>query len=170
MSVVVPVLDDERALARLLVVLAAQLQENDELIVVDGGSSDGSPEVVAHASAADLRIRLLAAPGTNIAAARNAGVAAAAHDLVACTDAGCTPAPQWLSALRSALSESGAGLATGVYAVSERNAFEAAMAAACYPDVEEAVSPDALSRWPLGARVAVASGAAEAVAFPAAEA
>lgn len=146
-SVVVPVLDEERALGELLRVLTEQLREDDELIVVDGGSSDGSAAVVAAAAAADSRIRLLVAAGTNIPAARNAGIAAASHELVACTDAGCVPAPQWLSALRSALSERRVDLATGVYTVTERSPFEAAMAAACYPDVEEAVSPDALSRW-----------------------
>ncbi len=134
-------------MGQLLGILAAQMQANDELLVVDGGSSDGSGAVVAEASAADTRIRLLVASGTNIPAARNVGTAAAAHDLVACTDAGCVPAPGWLSALRSALSESDADLATGVYTVAERNVFEAAMAAACYPDLEEAVSPDTLSRW-----------------------
>ena len=147
MSIIVPVLNEEVALRSLLGILTAQMDTEDELIVVDGGSSDGTISVVQEVSVADQRVRLLVASGTNIPQARNAGVTAAKHDRIACTDAGCVPADSWLDALRSTLSDPSVDLATGVYSVAEKDAFESAMAAACYPDIEEALDPDALSRW-----------------------
>jgi rSAM/selenodomain-associated transferase 2 len=72
-SVIVPVLDEERALPRLLDHLAA-LPGAIEVIVVDGGSADASREIV---RAHPLGARLLAAAGGR-AGQMNAGAAAAA--------------------------------------------------------------------------------------------
>jgi glycosyltransferase involved in cell wall biosynthesis len=89
-SVVIPVRD--RSLARLLSALDAA-----EVIVVDDASEDGEAlrtEVEA-AGARYLRRDRRGGAG----AARNDGLAAASHDLVACVDSDCVPRPGWLEAL-----------------------------------------------------------------------
>lgn len=74
--------------------------ENFEVVVVDDGSSDETPEVLAEEqSAGILRLRTLrherpAGP----AAARNAGWRAAQAPLIAFTDDDCRATPQWLEA------------------------------------------------------------------------
>lgn len=73
------------------------------LVVVDGGSSDGS-EVIVRAFADRLPITLLSGPGPGKAAAVKHGIAAADGDLVAFIDDDAVPAPDWLRALRSAAS------------------------------------------------------------------
>jgi rSAM/selenodomain-associated transferase 2 len=74
-SVIVPVLDEERALPRLLDHLAA-LHGGMEVIVVDGGSADASRAIV---RAHPLGARLLRAGGGR-AGQMNAGAAAAAGE------------------------------------------------------------------------------------------
>jgi glycosyltransferase involved in cell wall biosynthesis len=146
-SVVVTVLDDAAAVDRLLGLLAAQCTDPaDEVIVVDGGSRDGTAERVGRWVAADARIRLLVRPGAGISAGRNAGIAEAGNRTVACTDAGCDPAPGWLAALRTAAADQPDGLLTGVYRPAARGPVQVALAAAGYPDPAELRHPGPLAR------------------------
>src|SRR4051794_1430142 len=96
-SVVIPVLDDRAGRAETLAGLAAQERLPDEVIVVDGGSRDGSQGLARRWDGARLAVRVVSLPGASIGAARNAGVRAAAHSWVACTDATCVPVPGWLA-------------------------------------------------------------------------
>ena len=138
-SVVTTVRNEGAAVDDLVMRLMPQLGPDDELVVVDGGSTDDTVARLHRWSTADPRVRLLEVPGAGISAGRNAGVRAARHDLIACTDAGCVPDPGWLQALRCARGEpDGADLVTGVYRVSRRTRLQAAMAAGCYPDPREA--------------------------------
>ena len=144
-SVVTTVLDERSAADDLLGSLTRQLGEQDEIIVVDGGSTDGTPEAVREWSGRDGRVRLIEVPGANIPAGRNAGIGAAEHDVVALTDAGCRPVPGWLAAIRAAFGERApADLVTGVYRVEASTPFEHALAAADYPVPEEARRPGPL--------------------------
>jgi len=89
-------------------------------------------------------VTLIEAPGTNISAGRNRGIAAAAHERIACTDAGCRPFTGWLAALDRALDE--VGFAGGVYRVDARTPFERALAVALYPSPDEVGDSDPLTR------------------------
>ncbi|MGH3102745.1 MAG: glycosyltransferase, partial [Gaiellaceae bacterium] len=146
-TVVTTVLDEGPAIDTLLDLLLPQLADEDEIVVVDGGSSDDTADRIRARAAADARVRALLAPGTNIPAGRNRGIADARNDVIACTDAGCAPAPEWLAALKAGFGERlGPDLLTGTYRVAARTSFEHAMAAACYPDLEEARRPGPLAR------------------------
>jgi GT2 family glycosyltransferase len=100
-SVVVPVRDGAPALGRLLATLAGQTLGPDrfEVVVVDNGSRDGAPTAVARAAGAVVVREAWANRGL----ARNRGVAAAAADLIAFTDADCLAEPGWLGALLGCL-------------------------------------------------------------------
>jgi glycosyltransferase involved in cell wall biosynthesis len=71
-SVIVPVLNGARYIRECLESILVQLGPNDEMIVVDNGSTDGTPAVVEVFD--DPRIRLLHEPRRGTAAARNAGL------------------------------------------------------------------------------------------------
>jgi glycosyltransferase involved in cell wall biosynthesis len=89
-SVVIPVRD--RSIARLLAALDA-----DDVIVVDDASAD--PDALrAEAEAAGARYLRRDTNG-GAAAARNDGLAAARHELVACIDSDCVPRDGWLEPL-----------------------------------------------------------------------
>jgi glycosyltransferase involved in cell wall biosynthesis/GT2 family glycosyltransferase len=152
-SVVVTVLDEAGAVDALLAPLVAQLAHSrDEIVVVDGGSRDGTAARVQAWAEQDCRVRLLVRPGAGISAGRNAGIREAANGLVACTDAGCEPAPGWLAAFRAAAADApaadgaAAGLLTGVYRVRGRGPVQLALAAVGYPDPAELRRPSLLVR------------------------
>lgn len=94
-SVVVPVLDDLDGLTRCLLALGRQDYPEHlfEVVVVDNGSSiDLQPAVPP-----DPRFHLLREERPGSYAARNTGLAFALGDVLAFTDADCSPEPAWLT-------------------------------------------------------------------------
>ncbi len=147
MSVVTTVLNDADGLADLLTALVPQLGPDDELLVVDGGSTEDTTAVARRAAEVDPRVRLYVEPGAGISRGRNVGIALARHQAVACTDAGCVPDPDWLSALRRAFDRHPeVALWTGTYRVAAHKPWELALAAVGYPSVEELGRPTPLVR------------------------
>ncbi len=73
-----------------------QTQLPDELIIIDGGSDDGTIDSIKHfAETSKLNIRLIVEPGCNIAQGRNIAIRNARNDVIASTDAGCTLEKEW---------------------------------------------------------------------------
>ncbi len=132
-SIVTTVRDDREALTDLLDDLAAQTRAPAELVVVDGGSTDGTLELLAGWKG-PFPLRVIEAPGANISEGRNIGIRGAANERIACTDAGCRPLPGWLEALEGA---GDADLATGIYLVDGRTPLERALAVSLYPSPDE---------------------------------
>jgi glycosyltransferase involved in cell wall biosynthesis len=131
-SLVATVKDAAEHVADFLESVRAQTRPPDEVIVVDGGSTDGTLETLR--SATDLT--LIEAPGANIAAGRNTAVRAAAHDVIAVSDADCVLGPDWLAHLERAI-EKGADVAMGFYRPITRSFFEACAAAVSVRDEDE---------------------------------
>ena len=123
-SLVATVKDAGPALEAWLASVRAQTRRPDEVVVVDGGSADGTWERLERAEG----ITAISEPGANIARGRNVAVRAAAHDLVAVTDADCELAPAWLDRLLEAL-EGGAEVAAGAYAPIARTPWQVAASA-----------------------------------------
>jgi glycosyltransferase involved in cell wall biosynthesis len=147
LSVVTTVKDEADAADELVTSLRPQLREDDELIIVDGGSADATTPRLREHARRDPRLTVLLAPGSGISAGRNAAIAAARHPRVVGTDAGCRPSPGWLDAFRSAAAEQAApALLTGVYRVAASGPLQAAVAAVGYPDVGELRHPTPLAR------------------------
>jgi glycosyltransferase involved in cell wall biosynthesis len=90
--------------------LAAQTRAPDEVVIVDGGSTDGTAERFR----ADHRITLIEAAGANISTGRNVALAHATHDVIAATDADCELEPGWLAAIVAPI-EAGGDVSAGFY-------------------------------------------------------
>lgn len=80
-----------------------------EVVVVDDGSTDGTVAVVEGLAAADARVRLVRCAHAGVAAARNAGLAAATGEVVVFLDADDEVEPAWLATHLGAL-DAGADL------------------------------------------------------------
>ena len=86
-SVLMPVRDGARTVARAVDGVRAQGFRDWELIAIDDGSIDGTAEILKTFTRTDPRIRVLVRPREGIVAALNAGIAAARGELVARMDA-----------------------------------------------------------------------------------
>ncbi|MBP8918990.1 MAG: glycosyltransferase family 2 protein [Micropruina sp.] len=96
-SVVVCTLGRDPRLTETVAALLAQAHPL-ELIVVDNDPASGSTAALLD-GVADPRLRIVAEPRRGLSIARNTGVRAAAHDLVAFTDDDALPAPGWVAEL-----------------------------------------------------------------------
>jgi glycosyltransferase involved in cell wall biosynthesis len=86
-SVVMPVRNGERFLREALDSTLAQTLSDVELIVVDDGSTDGTPDILAEAARRDPRVRVQSQMAAGLTAAINAGCALANAPLIARMDA-----------------------------------------------------------------------------------
>src|SRR5437667_11298979 len=113
-SLVMTVRNEAANLPLLLDSVLAQTLCPAEVVIVDGGSTDGTPQV-AHSYIGRLPVRLVELPGANISEGRNAAIRAAACDIVAVTDAGVRLDPHWLERLARPLLGERADVASGFF-------------------------------------------------------
>jgi succinoglycan biosynthesis protein ExoA len=140
-SVITTVLNERGAIADLLNAFLSQSREPDEIVVVDGGSTDGTREVLQEYANRDPRIRYFVEPNVNIARGRNIAIERASHPLIAGTDGGCRPERDWLGELIRPLQENeGVGAVAGGLRIEARTRFEffsGMLTTAGYPGDEE---------------------------------
>jgi glycosyltransferase involved in cell wall biosynthesis len=86
-SAIMPVRDGERWLAPAIDSLLAQDFADFELLIVDDGSADSTPEILTRYAARDRRIRLFHQPRLGLAPALNLALANATAPLIARLDA-----------------------------------------------------------------------------------
>jgi cellulose synthase/poly-beta-1,6-N-acetylglucosamine synthase-like glycosyltransferase len=98
-ALVVPVKDEEDSLSELWASVCRQTVAPSEIVFVEAGSSDRSPAILDQISAEDSRVRVVAAPGAYPGTARNLGIEAASHSIVALTDCGTVLSRKWLEEL-----------------------------------------------------------------------
>jgi glycosyltransferase involved in cell wall biosynthesis len=131
-SLVATVKDAAPRLPGFLASVRAQTRAPDEVVVVDGGSTDGTWELLEGADG----IAALREPGAGIARGRNLAIRAAAHDVLAVSDADCILDPSWLERLLAPI-ERGADVAAGFYRSLTETSFQRWAAATSVPDPEE---------------------------------
>jgi glycosyltransferase involved in cell wall biosynthesis len=86
-SVLMPVYNAERYVARAIESILAQTLGDFEFLIVDDGSKDGSRAIVERYAATDSRIKLVSRPNTGIVAALNEMIERSTGELLARMDA-----------------------------------------------------------------------------------
>lgn len=132
-SVVVPVLDEERSIERLARSLLDQDYPRDryEIIMADGGSTDRTLEILSRTDV-EGRIRVLPNPGRTAPAALNVAIAASSGEIVTRVDAHSWVAPNYLSRVVSIMEETGEKVVGGPVLMSSDTPFGDALVEALY--------------------------------------
>jgi glycosyltransferase involved in cell wall biosynthesis len=111
LTVAVPTRDRQERLAGALEAIASELGREDELLVVDNGSTDGTGAATKAFLGDMLGGRLVAEPAGGISAARNRALREARNPVVCFVDDDVRVQAGWLSALRSSWSGSAPNVA-----------------------------------------------------------
>jgi glycosyltransferase involved in cell wall biosynthesis len=150
-SVIITVKNDADGVRMVLNSLARQTCAPAEIIVVDGGSTDGTLELLGALARERSSLRVLSQPGANIAAGRNIGTRAARGGIIATTDCGCCAAPDWLKELIHPFDvDASTDFVAGFYELDTRTLFErvvglATMRGQLDPVREESFNPSGRS-------------------------
>ena len=109
-SVVATELNEVQDIGRVVASLLAQVPSAAEVIIVDGGSTDGTWEWLDAAQKRDPRLIAIRDETCSlkfskgpVSRGRNVAIAAAKSTIIACADAGCTYDPDWLQNLTAPL-------------------------------------------------------------------
>lgn len=136
-TLIATVLNEGDNIHRLLDSLVRQTRQPDEIVIVDGGSTDQTPATI-QSYTDRLPLRLLVEPGCNISAGRNRAIAAAQGDIIVTTDAGVVLEDTWLERLiQPLLADPALQVAGGFFLAEANTVFEAAMGATVLPLPDE---------------------------------
>jgi glycosyltransferase involved in cell wall biosynthesis len=145
LTLISTVLNEARSLPTLLDSIAAQTRQPDEVVICDGGSTDGTLELLRNEKRFPLRV--IERPGASISQGRNAAIEAAAGEVIASVDAGVRLDPQWLEKLieplattpsqASPASQGRSTVSAGFFLPDAHTPFEVAMGATVLPQLDE---------------------------------
>ena len=92
-SLITTVKDEETTIMEFLKSISDQTKSPDEIVIVDGGSSDHTVELIE--SFPKLRVTVIQEK-SNIAKGRNIAIRSSRNEIIAVTDAGCRLRKDWL--------------------------------------------------------------------------
>ncbi len=142
-AVVMTVKNDPLGCAMTLGSLAVQTRRPDEIIVVDGGSTDDTVRLVRQYMADLVQLRLIEAAGANIARGRNLAAHAVTSEIVATIDAGCRAEPQWVERLlRPFQEDADVDFVAGFYKTAPHSLLEKVVGLATMRGQLERVQPE----------------------------
>ncbi len=131
-SIVATVRNESSTIAAFLDSLLNQSRIPDEIIIVDGSSTDGTLDILED-YANRRQIKLISQP-CNIAEGRNFGIRAASASHIAVTDAGCRVDPHWLEHIASCFEHNPTvDVVAGNFRFETHTEFEQAVVLATFP-------------------------------------
>ena len=124
-AVITTVRNERNSIQALLDAFLMQTRVPDEIVVVDGGSTDGTIDVLKAYQVKYPILKLHVEPGVNIARGRNIAIHRSQCSIAAVTDGGCHPEPNWLEELvRPLEADASFGAVTGARRIVGANRFE----------------------------------------------
>jgi succinoglycan biosynthesis protein ExoA len=131
-TVVVPCLDERDYVESSVATLRKQDYPEDrlEIVIADGGSTDGTAEILQRIAAEDPRVRVIGNPARLQAAGLNAAIRASRGDVIVRADIHSVYAPDYVRKCVEVLARTGAENAGGVPRPLARTGFQRALCAA----------------------------------------
>ena len=159
-SLIATVLNEGDNIRHLFDSIKAQTRPPDEIVIVDGGSSDDTLAIM-QGYAEELPLRLFVEAGCNISQGRNRAIAGAKGEIIAVTDAGLRLREDWLEKITAPLlSDADLQVAGGFFLADPQTAFELALGATTLPLAREI---DGASFLPSSRSIAFRKAAAQAI-------
>lgn len=131
--------NEEASIKDFLDSLLSQSRKPDEIIIVDGGSTDATVKLINEYIQKGAPIKLIIKEGANISIGRNIAIKNSKHDIIASTDAGCKIDEDWLKKLIEKFDDK-TDVVCGMTLPEPKNEFEKCVAeVTCYKveDVDE---------------------------------
>lgn len=126
------------AIDEFLDAVLAQTRPPDEIVIVDGGSNDGTAERIRERIAAGAPVKLIVEPGANRSRGRNRAIEETRAEIIAVTDVGARPRQDWFEQIVAPLeADPAVDVVAGYYEAEADTAWEAAVAAATVPKADE---------------------------------
>lgn len=142
-SLIATVYNEADNIGRFAASIRAQTRQPDEIVIVDGGSTDGTPEIIRTELGDAVPLRVTVAPGLNISQGRNRAIREASRGIIACADAGCEMRNDWLEKIVAPLQRDPAiGVASGFYAMDSRTLLQQCVGLATMPGQLDPVDPE----------------------------
>jgi glycosyltransferase involved in cell wall biosynthesis len=133
-SLIATVLNEGQSIHPLMNSLLNQSRQPDEIVLVDGGSTDDTCAII-QTYADRLPIKLLSEAGCNISRGRNIAIAAASGDVIVATDAGVRIPTDWFAQISQPFIEGNPSIVAGFFRPdpNPHSPFEVAMSATVLP-------------------------------------
>ncbi len=148
-SLICTVKNEEGSIRTLLDSFLAQTKPSDDIVIVDGGSTDRTQEIIRSYIEKGAPFRLIVEEGANISRGRNTAVRNSKYDIIASTDAGCVLEKTWLEYIIAPLEEDRTvDVSCGSYRYTGDTHFEKAVARIIskrMPMIDDVIMPSSRS-------------------------
>jgi len=134
-SLCITIFNEEKGIKNLLTSLTDQNKKADEIVIIDGGSDDGTVDIVKKYKNNYTNIKLLIKKCTR-SEGRNLSVKNAKHNIIAMTDADCIAKGDWLKKITSPFKDNKVGIVAGYYDMKCESSLQEAFSVflGIYPD------------------------------------
>lgn len=122
-SFITTVLNEEKNIDLLLKSLFSQTKKPDEIIIVDGGSTDNTLWVMSNKSKKYPKIKFFKKKG-NRSVGRNEGIRRATRDIILLSDAGCVLDRKWVEKITEPFESRDVDVVAGYYKTVTNSVFE----------------------------------------------
>jgi glycosyltransferase involved in cell wall biosynthesis len=136
-ALICTVKNEAKSIKNFLRCILSQTKQPDEVIIVDGGSKDGTIEIVEDFCRKYKHIKLIVKEGCNIPEGRNIAIRSANAGIIAAADACDTLYKDWFQKITAPLLEGRADVVAGYYYPCIRGWFEEVLSACIWRPLKE---------------------------------
>jgi len=137
-SLIITTLNEENTISKFLDSISIQTKRPDEVIFVDGGSSDKTVEIITNWAKNINNITIIVSEEVNIAQGRNIGILKSKYSYVAVSDAGCILHKSWLKEISEPfINDNSVDVVGGWYQFEKNNEFDSAISIIMEKNINE---------------------------------